>query len=308
MDFGTHLPLLDFGNGSASLTGLREFATEASRLGYKALSSNDHMVFSRPWLDGLVALSAVIDCSGDMELGTTVSLPVIRGPVALVKALTAIDILSKGRLFAGVGPGSSAKDYETVGIPFDQRWKRLDEAVVTMRHLWNADAEPPSGHYYSAEDIELKPEPFQKSGPPIWIGSWGSAAGLRRTARLGDGWLASAYNTTPEDFHKAWVKLQQLVGDTGKDVSTFPNALATMWCYVSEDKTETDRIMTDVLVPVIRRKDSELRGRVLVGNSKDCASILRAYRDAGLQRVMIWPLADELNQLKIFKEKVAPLI
>ena len=93
------------------------------------LCANDHLVFSRPWLDGLTALSAVIDRSGDMTLATTVSLPVIRGPAVLAKALTALDVLSGGRVVAGVGPGSSTADYGLVGVPFEERWRRFDEAL-----------------------------------------------------------------------------------------------------------------------------------------------------------------------------------
>ena len=57
--------------------------------------------------------------SGDMTLATTVALAVVRGPVALAKTLGAIDRLSGGRLVVAVGPGSSAQDYEAVGIDFE---------------------------------------------------------------------------------------------------------------------------------------------------------------------------------------------
>jgi alkanesulfonate monooxygenase SsuD/methylene tetrahydromethanopterin reductase-like flavin-dependent oxidoreductase (luciferase family) len=43
--------------------------------------------------------------------------------------LTGIDILSSGRLFAGVGPGSYKGDYDVCGIVFEERWKRFDEAL-----------------------------------------------------------------------------------------------------------------------------------------------------------------------------------
>jgi len=135
-----------------------------------------------------------------MTLATTVALPVVRGPVALAKNLAAIDLLSGGRLVVGVGPGSSARDYAAVGVPFEERWKRLDEAVQALRVLWGGEGPPYRGEFYSTEGVSLEPHPAQRSGPPIWIGSWGSEAGLRRVARLGDGWLASAYNTTLEAF------------------------------------------------------------------------------------------------------------
>ena len=135
-----------------------------------------------------------------MTLATTVALPVVRGPVALAKSLAAIDLLSGGRLVVGVGPGSSTRDYAAVGVPFEERWKRLDEAVPALRTLWRGDGPPFKGKFYSTEGIALEPHPAQRPGPPLWIGSWGSEAGLRRTARLGDGWLASAYNTAPRRF------------------------------------------------------------------------------------------------------------
>jgi alkanesulfonate monooxygenase SsuD/methylene tetrahydromethanopterin reductase-like flavin-dependent oxidoreductase (luciferase family) len=63
----------------------------------------------------------------------------------------------------------------------------------------------------------------------LWIGSWGSKAGLRRVARLGDGWLASAYNTTPDGFKAAKQSLSEQLHAHGRDPDRFPNALATMW-------------------------------------------------------------------------------
>ena len=64
-----------------------------------------------------------------MKLATTLTIPVLRGPAATAKWLAAIDLLSEGRLMVGVGPGSSARDYELVGMNFEERWHRLDEAV-----------------------------------------------------------------------------------------------------------------------------------------------------------------------------------
>src|SRR5215210_1895288 len=210
-----------------TLHRLLQYAHTAEGVGFQALSANDHLVFGRPWLDGLTALAAVLSSTGEMTLATTVALPVVRGPVALAKSLAAIDLLSGGRLVVGVGPGSSARDYAAVGIPFEERWKRLEEAVRAMRSLWLREGSPFKGEFYSTEGIVLEPYPAQQPGPPIWIGSWGSQAGLRRTARLGDGWLASAYNATPEAFANAWGRLREHLRAAGKDPNNFPNAVAT---------------------------------------------------------------------------------
>lgn len=195
MDYGVHLPLISFNNEKFSLDRLTTYTETAEKLGYKAITANDHLVFSRPWLDGPTALSAMIHVTKKMDLCTTVSLPVVRGPVPLAKTLAAIDILSGWRLFVGVAPGSSPHDYEAVSIPFEERWERLDEAIQTLRALLKGEVEYFKGFYYSTEGVVLEPKPSQQRGPQIWIGSWGSEIGIRRTARLGDGWLSSAYNT-----------------------------------------------------------------------------------------------------------------
>lgn len=217
MDFGVHLPLLGFDGNSFSLEHLLTYAETAERLGYQALSVNDHLLLSRRWLDGPTALAAVIAKTGRMILATTVALPVVRGPVALAKTLAAIDLLSGGRLIVGVGPGSSARDYAAVDICFEELWKRFDEAVHVLRALWRRDARPFKGEFYETEGIGLEPLPAQQSGPPIWIGSWGSEAGLRRVAHLAAGWLASGYNTTPQLFTEAWSILSANFEREGKE-------------------------------------------------------------------------------------------
>ncbi len=308
MDFGLHLPLIDFGSNPFSLDHLITYAETGQQLGFRALAANDHLIFSRPWLDGPTALATVLSHSGRMDLVTTVSLPIVRGPVALAKSLAAIDRLSGGRLIAGVGPGSSIRDYAAVGIPFDERWKRLEEAIQTLRALWDRGGAAFTGSFYNTEEIMLEPFPAQKSGPPIWVGSWGSEAGLRRVARLADGWFASGYNTTPERFAEHWQQLQGLLVRAGKDPSSFPNAIASMWLYITEEERDAERMLNEVLAPAINRPVAELRERLPIGSAQECAEKLAAYHTVGVQRVYLWPLADDLEQIKIFMGKVVPFI
>ena len=251
MDLGVHLPLT---NPQPRLRAVVETAREC---GFAAVSANDHLVFRGPWLDGPTALASVIEASEDMTLAMTAALPVVRGPVALAKSLAAIDLLSGGRLIAALAPGSSARDYELVGIPFEERWTRFDEALAAMR-----------------TDLSR-----------LWVASWGSRAGLRRVVKYGDGWLASAYNTTPARFAAAREQLPD----------GFPNALATMWTYVGDDG---ERVLRDVLAPLVGRDPDELRHRVCVGPPGHCAELLARYAEAGCQRVYIWPLGDEQRQLE----------
>jgi alkanesulfonate monooxygenase SsuD/methylene tetrahydromethanopterin reductase-like flavin-dependent oxidoreductase (luciferase family) len=308
VELGVHLPLISFTGEQRSLDDLIAFTETARDLGYTHLCANDHLVFSRPWLDGPTALAAVLARSGQMTLTTTVSVPVLRGPAATAKILAAIDVLSSGRLVVGVGPGSSARDYELVGVPFDERWKRLDEAVQALRAYWRADDAGFEGAFYSTTGFTLTPTPAQRPGPPIWIGSWGSPAGLRRVARLAEGWLASGYNTTPELFALAWVDVQAAVATRGRDPERFPNGIATMWCYVTEDRARADAVLADILAPMLNRPVEQLREILPIGPAEECAAILRAYEQAGAQRVFLWPLADELTQLGVFRERVVSLL
>ena len=168
--------------------------------------------------------------------------------------------------------------------------------MQALRSLWAREAPSFEGKFYSTEGIRLEPRPAQHPGPPIWIGSWGSEAGLRRTARLGAGWLTSAYNTTPEAFASALGHLEERLHAVGRDSDRFPNAIATMFFYVTESRATAERIIKNVLSPTLNRPDEELRRRLLVGSTQDCAEKLAAYRAAGAQRIFVWPVEDELRQ------------
>ena len=123
-------------------------------------------------------------------------------------------------------------------------------------------------------------------------------AGLRRVARHGDGWLASAYNITPERFREAAAALPAM-----------PNGLATAWLCVTEDAAGADRVLADVLSPLVGRPVEELRSLSLpIGPAEVCAERMRAFAEAGVQRVFLWPLRDEARQLELFMERVAPLV
>jgi alkanesulfonate monooxygenase SsuD/methylene tetrahydromethanopterin reductase-like flavin-dependent oxidoreductase (luciferase family) len=300
MDAGVHLPLIDFGGQGFSYRRLADTVDAASACGFDSISANDHFLFAAPWFDGLTALAAVAGRSGRMRLVTTLALAALRGPVPVAKSLAALDLLCDGRLIAGLGPGSSRADYEAVGLPFDERWQRLDEAALLIRKLLQpateADAAP-----------TLLPAPRQ-SRVPIWIGSWGSRAGLRRVARLGDGWLASAYNTTPEGFGTSMGFLRAELERQGRPPGDLGNALVTMWTWVTDSRSDADRVIADVVSPMIKRDPAELRGRICVGTAAECAELLSQYAEAGCQRVHFWPVGDEVRQIELITGDVMPRV
>jgi alkanesulfonate monooxygenase SsuD/methylene tetrahydromethanopterin reductase-like flavin-dependent oxidoreductase (luciferase family) len=294
LELALHLPLIEFGDEGQSLGRLTRAVDAARECSFAAISANDHFVFQAPWLDGPTALAAVVERSGSMELVTTVALVSLRGPVQLAKTLAALDVLSGGRVIAGVGPGSSERDYDLVGARFEERWKQFEEAAASLRALLHGDL--------------LAPAPRRGGGIPLWIGSWGSRAGLRRVARLGDGWLASAYNTTPEGFAAAKQSLSDELRARGRDPEGFPNALATMWTWITEDTRDADRVLRDVLAPMLRRDPDELRDQLCIGPAERCAELLSRYADAGCNRVHLWPLGDEPRQVELAATKVLPAV
>jgi alkanesulfonate monooxygenase SsuD/methylene tetrahydromethanopterin reductase-like flavin-dependent oxidoreductase (luciferase family) len=306
MRYGAHLPLIDFEGRGWEQRALASYAATARHLGYGFITANDHLVFQRPWLDGIVALAAVVEASGDLELATTVSLPVVRGPAALAKAAAALDVISGGRLVLGVGPGSSARDYAAAGVRFDERWPRFEESIRVLRACLTADAPSFDGRFYASVPA-LRPRPWQVGGPPIWIASWGSDAGLRRVARLGDGWVASAYNATPARIVDARVKLAAALVQDGRSLDEFPCSLATMWTYVTDDSRIRDMRLAE-LAAMLNRPAEQLSGRVLVGPAECCAALVRRYAEAGIDRIFIWPAADAEGQLERFMQDVAPLV
>ncbi len=294
-----HLPLMDFGDPRWSVDGLVEYVETATALGFEAVSANDHMVFATPWLDGPTALASVVAASGAARLVTSVANPVTRGPVALAKTLAALDQLSGGRVVAGLGPGSSARDYASVGVPFDERWPRFDDAVRAMRELLGARSY--DGRYYSCPE-PLEPPPARSGGVPLWVASWGSPAGLRRATRLGDGWLASAYNTTPAVFGGAWTRVRDQLATDGREADGFENGLATMWFHI--DPHQADAVLESRLAARIHRPVDELRERLAFGSAARVQHLVASYQEAGLEWMFVWPVADELDQLRRFRDEV----
>ena len=308
MELGIHLPLMEFGDEGQSLHRLTDAVDAARDSGFAAVSANDHFLFQTPWLDGPTALAAVVERSAPMELATTVSLVSLRGPVPLAKTLTALDLLSGGRVVAGIGPGSSERDYAAVSVPYEERWPRFEEAAAILRALLKGEPPPENLRFHALPDAELAPGPSRSGGVPLWIGSWGSDAGLRRVARLGDGWLASAYNTTPEGFGVAKSSLSEALRARGRAADGFPNALVTMWTWITPDAGDAERVLRDVLAPLLKRDVDSLRDQLCVGPPEKCADLLSRYAKAGCERVHLWPLGDERRQIELAATSVLPLV
>jgi hypothetical protein len=81
-----------------------------------------------------------------------------------------------------------------------------------------------------------------------------------------------------------------------------------MWTWVSGDAAETDRMLDEVLAPLLRREPDELRDRLCIGSAEHCAQVLSDYAGAGCEWVQLWPLGDERQQIELLAERVIPQI
>jgi alkanesulfonate monooxygenase SsuD/methylene tetrahydromethanopterin reductase-like flavin-dependent oxidoreductase (luciferase family) len=161
---------------------LIEWARRAEGRGFSGLATIDRIVY--PSFESLVALAAAAAATTKIGLLTNVLLGPTRNPVLLAKEAASVDQLSAGRLTLGLGVGSRKDDYEAVGVRFDDRGKRLDEALETMSGVWRG--EPVGG-----SPSPIGPGPVRPEGVPILIGGRSDAA-IRRTVRWGVGYTVGA--------------------------------------------------------------------------------------------------------------------
>jgi alkanesulfonate monooxygenase SsuD/methylene tetrahydromethanopterin reductase-like flavin-dependent oxidoreductase (luciferase family) len=209
------------------------------------------------------------------------------------------------------------RDYEVVGMDPGDMWPRFEEGVQAMRAYLTPDAPPFQGQFYDTTGVNFEPHPVQRPGLPIWIGSWGSNAGLRRVARLADGWLSSAGpgHQSPEQFAEDVKRLNAFLVQEGKDPATFPNAVSTMALFISEDQEELARIGGPGYVPrsegigVVQpatRPGEDPHAHDMVGTRAQCLDKVRRWQAAGVNALFLVPRgADPVGQMRLFLDEVA---
>jgi alkanesulfonate monooxygenase SsuD/methylene tetrahydromethanopterin reductase-like flavin-dependent oxidoreductase (luciferase family) len=313
MKFGVHIPVMGFeSTQQPTKERIISLAQCAEALGYDSLSVNDHIVFHTSWLDAISTLSAVAASTIHISIGTSILNIVVRNPVVCAKELAAIDILSSGRLFAGVGPGSYRADYDACGIDFSERWPRFSEALEILVTLLSSGNDGDraldyKGKYYTLKEMLLTPKPVQKPHPPIYVGSWGSDVGLKRLAKHSNGWMASAYNITPAKFKEKWNFLLAYRKSLGKeeDEEPFDNSVMSMFGYIDDDKDKVHKVVKDILSPALGRPAEDLEQMLPFGSLDECVRKIRNLVDAGVKRIHFWPVLDYEDQICKFKNGIS---
>ena len=171
-------------------------AAACDAAGFFYVSVCDHIVVPRAqatamstvWFDTVATLGWLAAVTRHVRLLSYVYVPGYRHPLQTAKAFATLDALSAGRVILGVGAGHVEGEFQTLGVPFTGRGKRLDESIVAIRAALLDEWPEHDGPHWRFADVGLRPRPVQTPRPPIWVGG-NTEAALRRTARLADGWL-----------------------------------------------------------------------------------------------------------------------
>lgn len=213
-------------------SGVLDLARAVEDAGYDEIDMFDHVTMGHPkegrpqgpypaqmpLLEAFVTLGAIAAVTRRVRLGTEVLVLPQRQPTLVAKQVATIDILSGGRVRLGAGVGWQESEYESLGVPFTERGRRMDECIELLRLYWREPSVTFTGRYYQADAMAMDPKPVQPGGPPIWLGG-GSDAALARIGRMGDGWLAGG-GERPERIKERLAVIHRAAEQAGRDPST----------------------------------------------------------------------------------------
>jgi probable F420-dependent oxidoreductase len=140
-----------------------------------------------PFPDPLIWLAYVAHATSTLRLGTAILIVPQRNPLILAKELATLDHLSGGRVILGAGVGWLKEEFEALGVPFEGRGHRSEEAIAAMRVLWSQERATYDGTTISFRDCYLRPQP-PNGTIPVHVGGHSEVA-ARRAGRIGDGYF-----------------------------------------------------------------------------------------------------------------------
>lgn len=313
MDFGLHLGTR---GAASSPEGLRALAQKADSLGLGYLGLSDHVIISRSidstypysesgdWpgvatgacLDQLTCLTYAAAVTENIRLLTSVMVIPHRPAVLTAKILATADLLSNGRVTAGVGVGWMREELALLDAPpYERRGAASNEYIEAFKTLWT-DADPRyDGEFVKFDNVSFEPKPPQAGGPPVWIGGEGMAA-RKRAGRLGDGWYPVVCNP-------------RHMLDTSE---SFAAALADVHRAAEAADRDPAKIDTAMFAPTYRLGAEGGGDRnPFAGSAEQIAADARAYADAGLSHLIIGfednDLQRALDTIEGFAKEVVPL-
>jgi len=213
MKIGLSIPDFTWPGGPATLgSTLAQIARTADQVGFQSISVMDHFWQigrngppEHEMLEGYTALAFMAGLTSRVTLGTMVTGAVYRYPGVLAKTVTALDVLSGGRAWLGIGAAWNEAESRGLGIPFPpiaERFERLEETLQICLQMWEGtrgSEKPFSGKHYQLERPLNVPQAVSRPRPRILIGGMGEKKTLRLVAQYAD---ACNLFPTPELPHK----------------------------------------------------------------------------------------------------------
>lgn len=225
MQIGVTFPQTEIG---ADPLVIRDYAQAVEGLGYSHLVVFDHVLGADPahrpgwsgytWRDMFhepFVLFGYLAALTHLELLPAVIILPQRQTVLVAKQAAEVDVLTGGKLRLGVGVGWNPVEYEALGMNFHTRGRVEEEQIEVLRLLWSQEIVSYKGQFHTITEAGLNPLPVRRS-IPIWMGGRADAL-LRRTARLGDGWLPQG--KPDERMREAVERLQSYIREAGRDPS-----------------------------------------------------------------------------------------
>src|SRR5437588_3923629 len=254
MDVGLALPQFDFsvpGERPLRWETVGDWARRAEALGFGSVWLADHLFWDVAKYGGpeeafdvydpLAGLGAVARLTTEVRLGILVASVPLRPPSVLAKALSTLDVLSSGRLVAGLGAGNYEPELEAAGVGMEPprvRLERLEEAIDILDGLFAGGPFTYEGRHYRTVDARCLPRPVQTPRPPVWVGGKGDRL-LDLCARKADGWN-TVWVWTHDDYRQRLEVLDRACERAGRDPGSVTRSLG-LYTLVGEDQAELER-------------------------------------------------------------------
>jgi probable F420-dependent oxidoreductase len=225
MKYGVHLGAVNPGLWSA-------VTEEADRLGFDSVWVPEHLIVplksegsphhgsdhppipaNVPIFDALGVLCHLAAKTERIRLGTNVYNIGLRHPFVTARAASTVDVLSGGRLELGIGSSWLRAEWEAVGLDFDRRGARVDEAIGICRRLWTEPVIEHHGDFFDFEAVAFEPKLVQPLDAILHIGGDGPAA-FRRAATVGAGWMPM--NHKAEDIPASLARIAEIAARAGR--------------------------------------------------------------------------------------------
>ncbi|HZQ85854.1 MAG TPA: TIGR03619 family F420-dependent LLM class oxidoreductase [Acidimicrobiales bacterium] len=235
MELGLALPQYDYSiPGVSPLPWDRvvDAAQRAEQAGYDSVWLADHLFLSvekyggppgEHWgYDPLVALAGLARATKRVRIGTLVLCAQLRPPAVLANALASLDVVSRGRLIAGIGAGWFEAEYRVAGVPFERdgvRIEQLGEVVQVVTGMLGGESFGFEGAHYRVPGARSLPAPAQRPRPPVWVGGRGNRT-LAVAAAYADGWNMRGWETTPNEYRERLAAFESACARFGRDPAT----------------------------------------------------------------------------------------